>query len=121
VVSGDEQIRVLVRGLLRLHYFRVDCEAEGATHALELLQKHRPSLMITDVNLTEGSACALVGEARTILPQLRVILVTPASSAFVPPPEAVQRPDVVLTRPFRIREFAEALLTDGSGLEHRPV
>jgi DNA-binding NarL/FixJ family response regulator len=110
VVAGDEETRVLLRGLLRLHHFRVDGEAEGATHALELLRDHRPQLLVADVNLAEGSPSALIGGARSLLPQLRVILVAPASRPPVPPTEVTQRPDVVLLRPFRIRQFAEALL-----------
>jgi DNA-binding NarL/FixJ family response regulator len=110
VVAGDEETRVLLRGLWRLHHFRVDGEAEGATHALELLRDHRPQLLVADVNLAEGSPTALISNARAILPQLRVILVAPASRPPLPPADAGQRPDVILLRPFRIRQFAEALL-----------
>lgn len=110
VAAGDEETRVLLRGLLRLHHFRVDGEAEGATHALELLRDHRPQLLVADVNLAEGSPAALIAGARAILPQLRVILIAPASRPPVPSPDAAQRPDVVLLRPFRIRQFADALL-----------
>jgi DNA-binding NarL/FixJ family response regulator len=110
VVAGDEETRVLLRGLLRLNHFRVDGEAEGGAHALELLRDHRPHLMVVDVNLAEGSPTALISDARAILPELRVILVAPASRPPATPPEASQRPDVVLLRPFRIRQFAEALL-----------
>ncbi len=109
VVAGDEETRVLLRGLLRLHHFRVEGEAEGVSHALELVSARRPGLMVADVNLAEGSPTSLVADARGILPTLRVILVAPASR---PPsvPDAAHRPDVVLLRPFRIRQFAEALL-----------
>lgn len=109
VVAGDEETRVLLRGLLRLHHFRIEGEAEGATHALEILRDRRPSLMVADMNLAEGTPTALVGHARRILPSLRVILVAPASR---PPPlssDPLQRVDVVLLRPFRIRQFADAL------------
>lgn len=109
VVAGDEETRVLLRGLLRLHHFRVEGEAEGATHALELVRDHRPALMVADVNLAEGSPMALVGEARSIHPPLRVILVAPASRPPAPASDVHQRADVVLLRPFRIRQFAEAL------------
>jgi DNA-binding NarL/FixJ family response regulator len=109
VVAGDEETRVLLRGLLRLHHFRVDGEAEGATHALELLRDHQPQLMVADVNLAEGTPTTLIQSARAIQPQLRVILVAPASRPPAPAPDVAQRPDVVLLRPFRIRQFAEAL------------
>jgi DNA-binding NarL/FixJ family response regulator len=117
VVAGDEETRVLLRGLLRLHHFRVEGEAEGSTHALELVRDRRPALMVADVNLAEGSSAALVADARAILPKLRVILVAPASRPPTPPPNPAHRPDVVLLRPFRIRQFAEALLLPTAGLD----
>jgi DNA-binding NarL/FixJ family response regulator len=113
VVAGDEETRVLLRGLLRLHHFRVDGEAEGATQCLELIREHHPTLLVADVNLAEGSPGSLVSEARRVAPQLRVILVAPASRP--PAPTGDGGPDVVLLRPFRIRQFAEALLPANSG------
>jgi DNA-binding NarL/FixJ family response regulator len=110
VVAGDEETRVLLRGLLRLHHFRVDGEAEGATQCLELIREHRPTLLVADVNLAEGSPGSLVTEARRVAPELRVILVAPASRPPSPPADHDRGPDVVLLRPFRIRQFAEALL-----------
>ena len=110
VVAGDEETRVLLRGLLRLHHFRVDGEAEGATQGLELVREHRPNLLVADVNLAEGSSTQLVAEARRAAPGMRVILVAPASRPPSPPADRGQAPDVVLLRPFRIRQFAEALL-----------
>jgi DNA-binding NarL/FixJ family response regulator len=108
VAAGDEETRILLRGLLRLHHFRVDGEAEGAAQALALLRDHRPTLLVTDVNLAEGSSTSLVAEARAALPSLRVILVAPSSR---PPPTlpAGSGPNVILLRPFRIRQFAEAV------------
>jgi two-component system, NarL family, response regulator DevR len=114
VVAGDEEVRVLLRGLLRLHHFRVDGEAGGASHALELLRDHRPSLLVVDVNLAEGSSVMLVADARAIVPHLRVILVASASRPPAPATDPAHRPDVVLLRPFRIREFAEALRPRGA-------
>jgi DNA-binding NarL/FixJ family response regulator len=121
VVAGDEETRVLLRGLLRLHHFRVEGEAEGAGQALELLRDHRPSLLLADVNLAEGSPAALVGDARALLPQLRIVLVAPASR---PPPltaGGARGPDVVLLRPFRIRQLAEALIPNPPGGPGEPA
>ena len=98
---------MLLRGLLRLHHFRVDGEAEGVVQALELLRNHHPSLLVVDVNLAEGSPTTLLAEARAIVPRLRIILVAPASRP--PPATGGPGPDVTLLRPFRIRQFAEAL------------
>ncbi|HTW55197.1 MAG TPA: hypothetical protein VMG36_01960 [Thermoplasmata archaeon] len=107
VAAGDEETRVLLRGLLRLHHFRVDGEAEGAPQALDLIRTHHPGLLISDVNLATGSPATLVADARAIDRSLRIVLVAPASRP--PPAMGVQGPDVVLLRPFRIRQFAEAI------------
>jgi CheY-like chemotaxis protein len=120
VVAGDEETRVLLRGLLRLHHFRVDGEAEGATQALELLKEHRPSLVVADVNLTEGTAGGLVAETRRLLPATRIVLVAPASRPPPPATDPTRAPHVVLLRPFRIRQFAEALLP-GDGAASAPT
>ena len=110
VVAGDEETRVLLRGLLRLHHFRVDGEAEGVTPAVELIGVHRPTLLVVDASLAEGSVGPLIGQARGLVPNLRVILVAPASRPPSLPPDSTQRPDALLLRPFRIRQFAEALV-----------
>lgn len=70
---------------------------------------HRPSLLVVDANLAEGSVPALIGAARALVPGLRVVLVAPASRPPSMPTELSQRPDTILLRPFRIRQFAEAL------------
>ena len=122
VVAGDEETRVLLRGLLRLHHFRVDGEAEGATQAIELVRMHRPSLLVIDTSLAEvvQAKKGLIGHARGLSSGLRVILVGPASHPPALPSDPVQRPDVVLLRPFRIRQFAEALVPAGSGDPTKP-
>jgi DNA-binding response OmpR family regulator len=114
VVAGDEETRVLLRGLLRLHHFRVDGEAEGATQGLELVREHRPNLVVVDVNLAEGSSTNLVSETRRLDGVIRVVLVAPASRPPVTPGHEEGGPDVVLLRPFRIRQFAEALIPSGA-------
>lgn len=108
VVAGDEETRVLLRGLLRLHHCRVLGEAGGASHAIDLVTAQRPRVLVADVNLSEGSFSQLLLEGRRIDPELRIILVLPNPRARVPMPDGV-RADALLYRPFRIREFAEAL------------
>jgi len=121
VVAGDEETRVLLRGLLRLHHFRVDGEAEGVTQAIELVTVHRPSLLVVDASLAEGTVGPLIGQARKVVPELRVILVAPASRPPTPAADEVQRPDALLLRPFRIRQFAEALQPSGPAAPPSPT
>jgi len=121
VVAGDEETRVLLRGLLRLHHFRVDGEAEGVTVALELIGVHRPSLLVVDANLAEGTVGSLIEQARKAVPGMRVILVAPASRPPAPVAEPSQGPDALLLRPFRIRQFALALTPEGAANPSPPA
>jgi CheY-like chemotaxis protein len=108
VVAADEEMRILLRGLLQLHRVRVDAEAEGVTEALRLVREHRPSLVVADTHLSEGTPTELLAGARAIVPHLRFVLVAPSSR---PPPQfpPAAAPDVLLLRPFRIQQFADAI------------
>lgn len=108
VVAADEEMRILLRGLLQLHRVRVEAEADGLTEALRRLREHRPTLVVADTHLSEGTAEALVEGARGIVPGVRIVLVAPASR---PPPAAQggSAPDVLLLKPFRIQQFTEAI------------
>ena len=63
---------------------------------------------MADVNLAEGSFHSLLERAKGVDPNLRVVLVAPASRPHTSTEGRVQA-DAVLFRPFRIRQFAEAL------------
>ena len=106
VAAGDEETRVLFRGLLRLHRVRVDGEARGALLGCELVRKIRPSVVLVDSVLHDGSWVDLLSETRTHVPTSRFILVAPASTPSAP---NGLKPDATLQRPFRISAFADAL------------
>jgi hypothetical protein len=108
VIAGDEETRVLFRGLLRLHRFKILGEADGARRGLELVAQHRPSLLVVDAALAQGSYSELVAGSRGAIEGLRVVLVKSAARG-PPPPPGEKEADVVLIRPFRILQFAEAL------------
>ncbi|MCI4325748.1 MAG: hypothetical protein L3K00_07735 [Thermoplasmata archaeon] len=108
VAAGDEETRVLLRGLLRLHHIRVVGEAEGAHQAIELIRQTSPTVVVSDVNLVDGTYTDLLEAARGSNPPPRVILVVPGSRPHAAS-DGLLRPDVILQRPFRIRQFAEAL------------
>ncbi|MCI4352879.1 MAG: hypothetical protein L3K14_05760 [Thermoplasmata archaeon] len=110
VVAGDEETRVLLRGLLRLHHYRVIGEAEGSTEGTELLRTHPPSVMVVDAALAEGSFPVLIREARMLRPETRIVLVTPTPSRPGDgTPKGADGPDATVTRPFRLADFLAAL------------
>ncbi len=108
VVAGDEETRVLLRGLLKLHHVRVEGEARGAKAALGLLRQHRPSLVLVDTELADGHWAELLAGTRALGPAYRFVLVSPHALSG-PDGEDGSGPDAFLVRPFRIRAFADAL------------
>jgi DNA-binding NarL/FixJ family response regulator len=107
VVAGEEETRVLLRGLLRLHRFRIVGEAEGSVRALALIKEQEPTTLVIDTTLSEGDALELVQDAKRTRPNLRVVVVARGAKPIVLP--GMTEPDVVLQRPFRIQEFAQAV------------
>jgi DNA-binding NarL/FixJ family response regulator len=108
VVAGDEETRVLLRGLLRLHHYRVVGEAEGAHQAIDLLRQTSPGVVVSDVNLVDGTFTDVLDVAKSAVPPPRMILVVPSTRPHAAS-DSLTRPDAVLQRPFRIRQFADAL------------
>ncbi|MHB8351148.1 MAG: hypothetical protein ACYDFT_00390 [Thermoplasmata archaeon] len=101
-------IRVLLRGLLRLHHFRVLGEAAGEEPGLTLIRAHSPQLLMVDTSLTDGSVPSLLAQAREIAPTMRSVLVAHASP--VPAPSLPDHEvDAILERPFRVKDFARAV------------
>ncbi|HEV2231263.1 MAG TPA: hypothetical protein VGS18_03660, partial [Thermoplasmata archaeon] len=107
VIAGDEEIRVLFRGLLRLHHFRVLGEAEDEGQGLELIRTHNPGLLVVDTKLADGTIASLLSAARQIAPAMRAVLVAPHAPGSENGAEG--HPDALLQRPFRVREFALAI------------
>lgn len=117
VVAADEEIRVLLRGLLRLHHVRVLGEADGVERAIGLVRSTRPTLVVSDLELAEGTASLLLQELRRDSPGVRSVIVCPRAPESAPQLGA-ERPDALLRRPFRVREFAEAI---GAAAPEAPV
>jgi DNA-binding NtrC family response regulator len=108
VVAADEEIRVLLRGLLRLHHVRVLGEADGVGRAMGLVRSSSPTLIVSDMELAEGTASLLLQELHRESPGVRSVIVcpnAPESAALL----GNERPDALLKRPFRVRDFAEAI------------
>ena len=115
VVAGDEETRVLLRGLLKLHHFRVVGEASGASQGDELVRLHQPTVLVADATIIEGSLARLFPAARYSSPRTRIVLIQP--NARPPPLEPTAIPDATVVRPFRVRDFIEALSGTSSARE----
>ncbi len=99
---------MLLRSLLKLHHVRVEGEAGGASAAIDLVRRLRPSLVLADTELSDGSWAELLAASRADSSASRFVLVTPRALSRGAVADG-HAPDALLVRPFRIRAFADAL------------
>jgi len=105
IVGSDSELRTLLRGLLRLRRFQIAGESDGGAPAEELLDRVRPNLLVIDAGASGDRAGPLVQWSRSHLPRTRIVLI----GSWPPTPNVPQRPDAVVARPFRIKEFEAAV------------
>jgi DNA-binding NarL/FixJ family response regulator len=113
VVAAEEETRVLLRGLLRLHRFRIVGEAEDCVRAMTLVQEQAPATLVIDTTLAEGDAVDLADSAKRHRPETRVVIVARGQRPVIP--AGHREPDAVLLRPFRIHDFALAVTPLATG------
>lgn len=107
VAGGEEDTRVLLRGLLRLHHFRVLGEARGLDDTLALLATTSPRLLLADGTLSEGTPEELSRKVKERFPEVWLVLVLPGTATAGPP--SLRGPDAIVQRPFRVADFDEAV------------
>lgn len=75
IAEDDSLTRMMISGILRQHYSRVyDCE-NGRT-CLELYNKHRPDVVITDLMMPVMNGYELIGEITKIDPKQKIIVLS---------------------------------------------
>lgn len=78
IVDDEKMIRMGMKKVIpweSLGIQKVDTAA-SAREALELLEREKPDLMITDIQMTEMTGLQLIEKARELLPEIRVIVLT---------------------------------------------
>ncbi|MGP8072550.1 MAG: hypothetical protein ACLPZM_05425 [Thermoplasmata archaeon] len=120
IVGGNDETRLLLRGLLRLHRYRVLGEARTAEELdpADDVMRRRVLVLVSDgEEETWPGELAVARERQTgllpllIVPEIQRELVTRARAAGI---------RGILSRPFAIRELISAVETVGRGEERFP-
>lgn len=121
IVGGNDETRLLLRGLLRLHHYRVRGEAPSA-EGLDPIDGHvdgRVLILVADGDNEEWPL--ELSTARDRQPGLLPLLVVPESSPNLELRARAAGCRGILNRPFAIRDLISAVETIGRGAERFPV
>ena len=108
IYSPHDDIRLLLRSLLRLHHYEV--VAEGSTPGeLRGGPTRSPMTVVLDAELDEVGWSEAVAAVRKARPDVRFLLVTPSRSPRTDAQARNAGIPVVLHRPFALRQLVEAM------------
>lgn len=126
LIADDEEdlAATCARFLVRLGYKCL--QAFDAEHAVELLATEEPDLMITDIQLPDGSGLEIARHVRQTRPYLPVIVITAYDRPGVAKAVHDAGADFYLPKPFSLSDLAEVTnlalgkLTPSSSVEGSP-
>ncbi len=109
VLGGSREVRLLIKGLLRLHHHVV--VADGTTFDVldGLPEAQKPTVVILDFDLQEPGRIEALKAARKSMPKVRFILLTPGGGAPAREAGRAIGADAVIGRPFAVRDLIDAV------------
>ena len=78
VVDDEKMIRDGIRDTIRWDQVGIEevYTAASGRKALDIITEKRPEIMITDINMRGMTGIELIGQAREILPEMKVLVLT---------------------------------------------
>ncbi len=120
IVGGNDETRLLLRGLLRLHRYRVRSESPRAA-GLEPsggLVQHRVLILVTEGEIADWPQ--EVALARDRQPGLQTLLLVPTTTPGLEARARAAGVKGLLQRPFAIRDLIASVEAVGRGIERYP-
>ncbi len=112
ILSPHDEMRLLLRGLLRLHRFRVVREGNGPASLGEIPEGDR-AVVVLDADLDELSWSEAIRRFRESRPDVRLVLLTATRSPRVGSQAKSCGISAVVRRPFAVHELLEAVTGGG--------
>lgn len=81
IVDDDSIIRETLRILLRAEGFNVVGEASDGLKAMEMMKKHKPSLVLLDISMPGASGLDVLSDIRTEYPESSVVMISGEADA----------------------------------------
>jgi DNA-binding NarL/FixJ family response regulator len=109
VVGGSREVRLLIKGLLRLHHHTVVAEGPSFDVLDGIPATADPPVVVVDFDLEEPGRIEAVRIARKARPESRFVLLTLGGG---PPLREAGRTigaNAMISRPFAVRDLVEAV------------
>jgi DNA-binding response OmpR family regulator len=110
VIDDDPLMRSLMRRLVESMGHSV-LWAENGLDGLDLFERFRPELVVTDIYMPEGGADELIPRLRRLEPRVKIIVVSGGATTGDPAKATNLSADMVLGKPFRVADFLAAVGT----------
>ena len=118
IVSRNDETRLLLRGLLRLHHIPVPTEGSSVEGMTDLIAAGDHAVLLLDVDLEEKEWVGAVRSLRERCSELRVVLLTPSRSPRVDALAKEAGVSTVLRRPFAVHELIDAVTQANGPVPH---
>ena len=113
IVGGSREVRLLIKGLLRLHHHQV--VADGATFDTlgAIPAGSEPDVFVVDLDLGDEARLETVRAARQAHPNVRFVVLTPAGVSNGREAARSVGANAIVARPFAVRDLIEAVAPGG--------
>jgi CheY-like chemotaxis protein len=114
IVGGSREVRLLIKGLLRLHHHVVVAEGPGFEALDSLAAESEPEVVVVDLEATDPARLEAVKAARKARPNARFVVLTAGSGTAVRESARSVGANAIVHRPFAVRDLVEAVAPGSS-------
>jgi CheY-like chemotaxis protein len=109
VLGASREVRLLIKGLLRLHHHVVVADGSSFDCLDGLSDDQKPAVVIVDFDLDEPGRIESIKAVRKSMPKVRFVLLTPGGGTPMREAGRAVGADAVIGRPFAVRDLMDAI------------
>jgi DNA-binding NarL/FixJ family response regulator len=120
LVEDQKMFLQLLEGILRsMPGLEVVATCQTANEGIELCQRHRPDLLVLDLQLPDGNGVAVARQLMVAKPDAKIIVLSGHANTFICPPDLQPAIQAVIdkTKAYAVLQEQIHLLLDARGIK----